>query len=128
MNWDAVGAVAESFGSIGVIASLVYLGIQIQRDRVATQQNTTQLRAISARDMYIASTTPDLAPVLTKLQGDQPQAGLVLLMQQYGLDLEEAWKAHAFYNAYMRTLEANLRMPMSEQEHEQTQAKAREQA
>ena len=120
MNWEAIGAIAESIGSLGVIASLIYLAIQIQRDRVATQQNTTQLRAISARDMYIASTNQELAPVLSKLQADQPQPGIALLMQEYDLSLEEAWRVNAFYNAYMRTLEANLRMPMSEQEYQQT--------
>jgi hypothetical protein len=120
MNWEAIGAVAESIGGLGVIASLIYLAIQIQRDRLATQQNTTQLRANSARDMYLASTNQDLAPVLSRLQGDHPSPGAALLMQNYNLELEDAWKVNAFYNAYLRTLEANLRMPMSEQEREQT--------
>ncbi len=30
MNWDAIGAVAESLGAIGVIVSLVYLAFQIR--------------------------------------------------------------------------------------------------
>jgi hypothetical protein len=96
----------------------VYLAIQIQRDRVATQHNTTQLRAVSARDMYLASTNQDLAPVLSQLQ--EPPPGASILMQNYNLDRESAWKANAFYNAYIRTLEANLRMPMSDQERQQT--------
>ena len=37
MNWDAIGSVAEVIGAIAVVASLVYLGGQIQ-------QNTKQLR------------------------------------------------------------------------------------
>jgi hypothetical protein len=30
MNWDAVGAVAEAIGALGVIASLLYLAIQVR--------------------------------------------------------------------------------------------------
>jgi hypothetical protein len=29
MNWDAIGAIAELLGAIGVIASLIYLARQI---------------------------------------------------------------------------------------------------
>ena len=29
MNWDAIGAIAELLGAVGVIASLVYLATQI---------------------------------------------------------------------------------------------------
>jgi len=40
MNWDAVGAIAELLGGIGVIVSLFYLAMQIQ-------QNTRSVRAAS---------------------------------------------------------------------------------
>ena len=36
MNWDAIGAIGEMVGAIGVILTLAYLGYQIR-------QNTTQL-------------------------------------------------------------------------------------
>ena len=29
MNWDAIGAIAELLGAVGVIASLVYLALQV---------------------------------------------------------------------------------------------------
>ena len=32
MNWDAIGAIAELFGAIGVIASLVYLAAHIRQN------------------------------------------------------------------------------------------------
>ena len=38
MNWDAIGAVAELTGAMGVIGSLIYLAVQIR-------QNTQSLRA-----------------------------------------------------------------------------------
>ncbi|MBL4709271.1 MAG: hypothetical protein JKY48_12620 [Flavobacteriales bacterium] len=32
MNWDAIGAVAESLGAIGVILTLIYLAMQIRQN------------------------------------------------------------------------------------------------
>jgi hypothetical protein len=47
MNWDAIGAIAELIGALGVIGSLIYLAAQIR-------QNTQSLRA-SAYDSITAS-------------------------------------------------------------------------
>jgi hypothetical protein len=45
MNWDAIGAIAELLGAVGVIASLVYLTTQIRQSRDQMAQNTRALRA-----------------------------------------------------------------------------------
>ncbi|MBW2423886.1 MAG: hypothetical protein JRG86_06545 [Deltaproteobacteria bacterium] len=45
MNWDAIGAIAELLGAVGVIASLVYLATQIRQSREQMERNT---RAVSA--------------------------------------------------------------------------------
>jgi hypothetical protein len=37
LNWDAIGAVAESLGALGVIASLIYLGIQLKSNASASR-------------------------------------------------------------------------------------------
>ena len=37
MNWDAIGAIAESLGAIGVIATLVYLAVQIRQNTLALE-------------------------------------------------------------------------------------------
>lgn len=37
MNWDALGAIGEMLGAIGVIATLLYLSVQIR-------QNTRAIR------------------------------------------------------------------------------------
>ena len=44
MNWEALGAIAELLGAIGVIATLVYLALQVRESREATQANTRQMR------------------------------------------------------------------------------------
>ena len=45
MNWEAIGAVAELLGAIGVIASLVYLATQIRHGQEQMDRNTRALRA-----------------------------------------------------------------------------------
>ena len=42
MNWDAIGAIAETLGSIGVLISLFYLGTQI---RLNTRQIKSSIEA-----------------------------------------------------------------------------------
>jgi hypothetical protein len=45
MNWDAIGAIAELLGAIGVIASLVYLATQVRQSRDQMRENTRALQA-----------------------------------------------------------------------------------
>ncbi len=42
MNWDAIGALAEIFGAIAVVASLIYLSRQLQMTRRADQVTAFQ--------------------------------------------------------------------------------------
>ena len=45
MNWDAIGAIAETLGAVGVIMSLVYLAGQIRQSRDQMSQSTRAMRA-----------------------------------------------------------------------------------
>lgn len=45
MNWDAVGAIAELVGAIGVMASLAYLALQIHQNTQHIDFNTRAIRA-----------------------------------------------------------------------------------
>ncbi|MDX1646917.1 MAG: hypothetical protein R3304_07220 [Longimicrobiales bacterium] len=40
MNWDAVGAVAEMVGAVGVIATLIYLAMQVRHNTRAVRAQT----------------------------------------------------------------------------------------
>ena len=40
MNWDAIGAIAEALGAIAVVATLIYLAIQIRQNTQATRSAT----------------------------------------------------------------------------------------
>jgi hypothetical protein len=45
MNWDAIGAIAELLGAVGVIASLVYLATQIRQSRDEMNRNTRAMQS-----------------------------------------------------------------------------------
>ncbi len=50
MNWDAIGAIAETLGAVGVIASLVYLATQIRQSREQMVENTRAVQAGTYQD------------------------------------------------------------------------------
>jgi hypothetical protein len=56
MNWEAIGAIAELLGAIGVIASLVYVGIQVR-------QNTRSVRA-ATYDAMVRTSGDFLSPLI----------------------------------------------------------------
>ena len=59
MNWEAVSAIGQMVGAIGVVASLVYLAIQIRTNSEDVRDNTTfrvvQMLLESRRDLVDAS-------------------------------------------------------------------------
>jgi hypothetical protein len=48
MNWEAIGAIGEVVGAAGVVATLLYLAVQVRLSRRATDANTQVNRAASA--------------------------------------------------------------------------------
>ena len=65
MNWEAIGAVGEVLGGLGVIATLGYLAVQIR-------QNTRSIRDSAFQAM--ASSVGEL----TRLLGTHPQSSALL--------------------------------------------------
>lgn len=64
MNWDAIGAVAELLGAIGVIGSLVYLARQIASNSENINHNTRALVAstdISSNELVLQIYTPQIS-------------------------------------------------------------------
>ncbi len=54
MNWDAIGAVAEILGAIGVIASLFYLAGQIRRNSESVEAGTVQALSGATQNRLLA--------------------------------------------------------------------------
>ena len=75
MNWEAIGAIAETLGAIGVIATLVYLALQIRQNTNALEQSQKadlaqayQHRSESRRQMGIdQAESRYMAPISVKL-------------------------------------------------------------
>ena len=59
MNWDAVGAIAEVLGAIGVIVSLLYLANQIRQSTQTEKARAHQdiFSALSAHTDHMRSAT-----------------------------------------------------------------------
>ncbi len=67
MNWEAIGAIAELLGAIGVIASLIYLATQIRHSR-------EQMRAATAQQFQ--------SQVTSTVQAATRDAGLARLVRR----------------------------------------------
>jgi hypothetical protein len=52
MNWDAIGAVAEAIGAIGVIGTLLFVALQVRHSARATEENSREI--LESRTRYSA--------------------------------------------------------------------------
>jgi hypothetical protein len=66
MNWDAISGVADTISAVGVVASLIYVGVQIKK-------NTAETRRANAR-----ATTHDHGTALQSIVEDPEMAELIL--------------------------------------------------
>jgi hypothetical protein len=53
MNWDAIGAIGENVGALAVLATLIYLAVQVRQNsdlqRAQTHQQLAQERTLNLR-------------------------------------------------------------------------------
>ena len=49
MSWDAVGAIAELMGAVGVVVTLLFIAVQVRHSAVATDNNSDELKATRLR-------------------------------------------------------------------------------
>ena len=67
MNWDALGAIAEMAGAVGVIVSLLYLGAQIRLQNRESQLNSVSESTRQFNDVLASiSHNPDLCDIWLK--------------------------------------------------------------
>ena len=99
MSWDALGAVAEIFGAIAVVATLVYLGRQIsQTNRITTAGGARELQQQYAHVYTLIATNPEINGLVTRLrdpdyvvQSDEEQERI----ESFGLLLTGIWLSTA---------------------------------
>ena len=68
MNWDAMAAIGGMLGALGVIASLIYLSIQIRKsDKTARAQSLQSiLDGHRDRSLFPMYTNPEFTDLLAK--------------------------------------------------------------
>ena len=69
MNWEAIGAVGETLGSIAVLLTLVYLSFQVKHARSEFRHSIAQQRFDTHRSLTMAAvTSDDLARIMSALE------------------------------------------------------------
>jgi hypothetical protein len=64
VNWDAIGAIAEGLGAIGVIATVIYVALQIRQNSKAIEGATEQ--ALMDQEINVYSVIADHANVFRR--------------------------------------------------------------
>jgi len=96
MNWDAISAIAELLGAVGVIASLIYLAIQIR-------QNTSVARAETTKDLYLASREAIMA-----IASNDHLAKIWTEIRNF--ENEDEARRYAFYQSFFRLYELQFNL------------------
>ena len=85
MNWDAIGAVGEILGAAAVVATLVYLAIQIRHARDAAADVNRLSRATGVRET-IALNLGDSQLVGAWIKAQDSMSEYEKLTKSFGLD------------------------------------------
>jgi hypothetical protein len=68
MNWEALGALAELAGALGVLITLIYLSVQIRRSSEDTRNNTIFSIMAMQADNRRSTMVSGVATVVTKVE------------------------------------------------------------
>ena len=73
MNWEAIGAIAESIGGIAVLGTLLYLAVQIrQTNRMQRQQICIEQTNRCCAAGHVIANDPEFADIFRKsLRGEE---------------------------------------------------------
>lgn len=67
MNWDAIGAISELVGAIGVVVTMVYLAFEVRRNTKAIRLDTGHDVTEEIRSIYaLMAENNDLADILRR--------------------------------------------------------------
>ena len=91
MNWEAISTIAEIVGAGGVIASLIYLAVQIRH-------STKVSRAEMTKDLYLASRT-----AIMDIASNDALARISTDIRQF--ENEDLMRRNMFYQSFFRLYE-----------------------
>ena len=119
INWEIIAALAESLSALAVMASLIYVGVQVRGDRQARVAATIQARQEGTREILLAqATSPELGSLLGNVyaQAGNKLPGMQAIEDCYQLSSEEAYRVCCLWVALFRKYEADFNLPLTEQE------------
>jgi hypothetical protein len=117
MNWIAISAIGDILAAAGMIGSLLFVGIQIQRDRKASEYQAITQRQTGAREAWsVIAASDGLASAMAKMMKNDLLPTQQLLVDKYGLEPDEAVRIDAIFTVFARQGTSILQMPMSETE------------
>jgi len=67
MNWEAIAAIAELMGSLAVLVTLIYLGVQTRHARIANEASNQWQKANASRELAMMwAAHPDSVELLAE--------------------------------------------------------------
>lgn len=105
MNWDAIGAVAELLGSVAVLATLIYLSVQVKNAKKEFQATIRQNHATANLDMTMETIrSPALlaAQVRAVEELGDVRPGIIAFQEKANLSLDEAIVLNNYFSARWR--------------------------
>ena len=107
MNWDAIGAIGEILGSIVVLASLIYIAIQVRDTKIAATR-TVRIERNNALSKTMLE-TPEISEIVAKINEVDGSGPFVSELQAtYGLTAAQAERYHRYLATAWRTLETDF--------------------
>lgn len=73
MSWEAIGAIAESLGAVGVILTLGYLAFQLRQNTQALKLNAEQQAVQENINLTLETATSDLPEIIIRGSSDLTQ-------------------------------------------------------
>lgn len=114
MNWDAISAVAELLAAIGVIVSLIFVGLQLKKSnaeaRSATMQATTDSEIMMVATLTRYADTWNKVNTGQDLEGDTEFRRGVLLFNLLMIDYENRFHQFQAGNLVGRSWSTRLSM------------------
>lgn len=95
VNWEALGAIGEVVGAVGVIVTLVYLAAQVRHNSTVVRSSTRQAIASMQHETGLRiAENPELASMVVQWLDDQ-----------YAGSSNKEMRTHIFFRALLRAYE-----------------------
>ena len=100
INWEAIGAIGEVLAAMGVIATLIYFGLQIKRHSQQMRIQNLRGQALEAQQQAVFQASPHMLDVLEKCY-DQDSVDL---------SFKEATLMESYFEMQFATIQANYEL------------------